>query len=98
MTNWTASGIPIEGEHHVQLPNRRQPLDLNAVRMPHCLGQIVGRLQTIPCAGSTAERNLPTTLRHLPIQFSEPSFPPSADSTPLADVTGSARLIQTSAG
>ena len=43
-------------------------------------------------------RNLPTTLRHFPIQFSEPSFPPLAGSAPSIAVTGSARLIQTSAG
>ena len=44
------------------------------------------------------QRNLPTTLRHFPIQFSEPSFPPLAGSAPSAAVTGSARLIQTSTG
>ncbi len=43
-------------------------------------------------------RNLPTTLRHMTIQFSEPSFRPLAGSAPSAAVTGIARLIQTSAG
>ena len=43
-------------------------------------------------------RNLPTTVRHFPIQFSEPSFPPLADSAPSTAVTGSAGLIQTSSG
>ena len=43
-------------------------------------------------------RNLPTSLRHVTIQFSEPSFRPLAGSAPSAAVTGIARLIQTSAG
>ena len=42
--------------------------------------------------------NLPTTLRHFPVQFSDPSFPPWAGSAPSTAVTGSARLIQTSTG
>ena len=37
-------------------------------------------------------------MRYWPVQFSGPSFPPLAGSVSLADVTGSARLIQTSAG
>ena len=40
------------------------------------------------------DRNLPTTLRHFPIQFSDPSFLPSAGSAPSTAVTGSARSIQ----
>ena len=46
-------------------------------------------------------RNLSTTLRHFANQFSEPSFPwpsaPSPGSAPSTSLTGSARLIQTSA-
>ena len=49
-------------------------------------------------AGSTSKRNVPTILRHYPVQFSDPSFPPSVGSAPSVDVTGSARLIQTSTG
>ena len=45
-----------------------------------------------------SKRNLPTTLRHFPVQFSDPSFPPWAGSAPSTAVTGSARLIQTSTG
>ena len=48
--------------------------------------------------GMTVVRNLPTTLRHFPVQFSDPSFPPLAGSAPSTAVTGSARLIQTSTG
>ena len=48
------------------------------------------------------DRNLSTSLRHLANQFSEPSFPwpsaaPSPGSAPSTSLTGSARLIQTSA-
>ena len=50
-----------------------------------------------PCREPTS-RNLPTTLRHFPVQFSDPSFPPLAGSAPSTAVTGSARLIQTSTG
>ena len=48
-----------------------------------------------------ARRNLSTTVRHFANQVSEPSFPwpsaPSPGSAPSTSLTGSARLIQTSA-
>ena len=51
--------------------------------------------------GWASERNLSTTLRHFTNQVSEPSFPwpsaPSPGSAPSTSLTGSARLIQTSA-
>ncbi len=47
---------------------------------------------------ASGSRNLPTSLRHLPIQFSESSSLPCPGSCPSAAVTGSARLIQTSTG
>ena len=58
----------------------------------------------MPCTvdgASVGGRNLPTLLRHFTNQFSEPSFlwsaPPTGSALSTA-VTGSARLIQTSAG
>ena len=58
------------------------------------LGNLV-KLEELVLSGN---RNLPTTLRHFPVQFSDPSFPPLAGSAPSTAVTGSARLIQTSTG
>ena len=53
------------------------------------------------CVGNGHWRNLSTTLRHFANQCSEPSFPwpsaPSPGSAPSTSLTGSARLIQTSA-
>ena len=66
-------------------------------------GKLEGhRKDCAPLAGkSTLNRNLSTPLRHLVNQFSEPSFPwpsaPSPGSAPSTSLTGSARLIQTSA-
>ncbi len=67
-------------------------------------GRIDGRLNKAPWEKIAVDeglegRNLPTIVRHLPIQFSEPSIsPPAAGPAALADVMGSARLIQTSSG
>ena len=61
----------------------------------------VCRLYTAQDAAEIMDRNLSTTLRHFANQFSEPSFPwpsaPSPGSAPSTSLTGSARLIQTSA-
>ena len=56
------------------------------------------RLWILPGSTFFVGRNLPTIVRHLSIQFSELSFPPLGGSAPSSAVTGSARLIQTSAG
>ena len=96
-----------EGEQHCRNANHRRHRGIEMmIALEESLVGIVGmgmfqRRKRKWHEKESSRRNLSTTLRHFANQCSEPSFPwpsaPSPGSAPSTSLTGSARLIQTSA-